>query len=56
MDKKSDNSQFSSGEVDPLAESLRESAQLRDMLAAFLEKYREIDRKYPLKTRSKYKD
>lgn len=41
-------------EAQRLAEGLRESAQLRDILDKSREEYRELDRKYPLKTKSKY--
>lgn len=43
-------------EAKALAEGLREAAQLQEQVAEFKETYRALDKKYPLKSKSKYKD
>ncbi|MBK9585068.1 MAG: hypothetical protein KA099_10890 [Alphaproteobacteria bacterium] len=56
MDKAPNDTKLTKEEADGLAEQLREFAQMRDLLDESQEKYRELDRKYPLKTKSKYAD
>lgn len=43
-------------EAEALAEGLRESTQLGEQLAEAQKVYRKLDKKYPLKNKSKYTD
>ncbi len=56
MDQETEKKTLTEDEAKALGEGLREAAQLQEQVAEFQETYRALDKKYPLKSKSKYKD
>ncbi len=54
MDKDIKKQDLTEDEAKALGEGLREAAQLQEQVADFKENYRALDKKYPLKSKSKY--
>jgi hypothetical protein len=54
MDQETEKKTLTDGEAKALGEGLREAAQLQEQVAEFKENYRALDKKYPLKSKSKY--
>lgn len=54
MDQETEKKTLTDDEAKALGEGLREAAQLQEQVEEFKENYRALDKKYPLKSKSKY--